>query len=384
MTSCEPEFARWLVDSLNSGVLAIDVQRKVVVYNDVAQRILTGSEVSREAWQGRTVEVVLEAQPRLAGLLVQGLDGKQRPSRAELLLEPSADQPARTIGLSLFPIRTPDSSVQGSFMLFRDLTPYERMDEQERLRDRLAALGQMAAGLAHELRNPLAGLEILAGLLRRRLEARAGDRALVDELIDGIHDIAHTLDRGLEFVRPLGADLVPVDPAKLVDESLGRAQARFEFAGAIERNFAADLPALRADPDQIRSALTDLMVNAFQAMRDVDRPEGHRLRVGLRVATDSGSERAVRVAGDGLPASELQPNPRELVITITDTGPGISEEIGEKIFYPFFTTKSGGSGIGLATAQKVVAGHRGTLSLQSREGRGTVFEIRLPVVDFEG
>ena len=379
MDVTDVEFAGWLVGSLDSGVVAIDLHQSVVAFNAAAQRILTGGELADERWAGRDVHSVLATQARVVALLVQGLDGKERPSRAELSLDETPGQPPRTIGFSPLAVRDRQGAVRGAALLFRDLTPFERLDEQARLQDRLAALGQMAAGLAHELRNPLAGMEVLAGLLGRRLADRPDESAIVKKILQGLRDMAASLNRGLDYVRPVAPARRCVEPLGLMDECLARARGGIPFVGAVEREFEQNLPTILVDPDQVRSVITDLIVNALQAMAEIDRPEGHRLTLGLRQATHPGVECSVRVDGTGLPADRSRRARRELVITIGDTGPGIPSEVGERIFYPFFTTKDQGTGVGLANTQKVVTAHGGTIGVSSREGEGARFEVRLPI-----
>jgi signal transduction histidine kinase len=244
-------------------------------------------------------------------------------------------------------------------MVFRDLTPFERMDEQDRLRDRLAALGQMAAGLAHEIRNPLATMEVLAGLLKRQLGDRPEEQFLVDDLMGELRGLAGTVTASLEFVRPVSIRRAPCDPEAVLEESLGLARARVAFSGAIERDYPDPLPRFAADADELRAALTDLLVNALEAMEESESRDGHRLVLQICVE-GAGDER------------------RELEIRISDTGPGVPEELRERIFYPFFTTKGRGSGVGLANAQKVILSHGGSIGVESEPGAGSTFCVRLP------
>jgi signal transduction histidine kinase len=352
----DPRFAGWLMGSLRAGLVAIDGERRVVVLNHEARRVLRFPEGKPSV--GCPVSVALSAHPKLIEALLGALAGAEPTTRAELALDPAEEgAPPRTLGFSAVPILDEDGGRRGAALVFRDLTPYERIEEQERLRERLAALGQMAAGLAHEIRNPLAGMEVLAGLLRRRLDGQTEELALLDELVRELRRVARTVTDALEFVRPLAPSRAPVDPVELLEESLARARSRVAFAGRIEREYDEELPRVLADPEQLEAVMTDLLVNALEAMQGQP-PEACQLRVALRVT-------------DADPA-------RSLVIRVTDTGPGVPPELREKIFYPFFTTKERGSGVGLANAQKVAASHGGELVLQSRDGRGAAFVLRLP------
>jgi nitrogen-specific signal transduction histidine kinase len=366
----EVGFETWILGSMSSGIVGIDAEGAIAAFNAGAQRILGCPEGELSAAFGRDCREVLVAQPTVVRLLLETLDRKSPLSRAELVLAGEAS----TIGFTLCPVRDGEDRVQGAAMIFRDLTPIERGDEQERLRERLAALGQMAAGLAHEIRNPLAGMEVLAGLLQRRLADRPEEQALVRELKGELRSLAAMVTASLEFVRPVAPVVVRVDPVQLLNEALTTARARVSFDGTVERAWDAELPPLEADEDQLRSMLVDLIVNALEAMSGL--PDA-RLSLSVCGRDWEAGGRAVRVGADGAAAAEC-PARRELLISIADSGPGVPPEMREKIFYPFFSTKRRGSGVGLASAQKIVASHAGSLELVSRPGRGCRFRVRLP------
>jgi signal transduction histidine kinase len=349
--------------------------------NAEAQRILGAPAGALDAAVGRDCRDALRAQPAVARLLLAALDGHERPSRAELTL---AGVPARTIGFTLGAVRDDAGRTTGAALFFRDLAPIEHMDEQQRLRERLAALGQMAAGLAHEIRNPLAGMEVIAGLLRRRLEGRAEELALVGELVGELRSLAATVSASLEFVRPVDVVRTPADAVALLEDALAVALARLPFAGAIERRYAASLPPAFVDREQLRTVLVNLVLNALEAMSG---RAGGRLRLvaeaespveTVHAATWAISADAVERPLAKLPHAAVSD---VLVLAVEDDGPGVPPELRERVFYPFFTTKERGSGVGLATAQKIVASHGGSLELESAPGHGARFVVRLPLGD---
>jgi nitrogen-specific signal transduction histidine kinase len=358
-------FAGLLVDSIRSGLVAVDAQGAIAALNAAGDRVLGCGGGGPAAVLGRNCREVLATQPAVAQRLLEALDGIERPSRAELALAPREDRPGLTIGYTVSPVRTAEGGVAGAVLQFRDLTPYERNAEQERLRERLAALGEMAAGLAHEIRNPLAGMEILLGLLRRRLGERPEELTLVNELAAELRRVAQTVTDSLEFVRPVALRREAVDPVEVLEESLARARSRVPFDVDVQRDYAETLPALRADGERLEGVLTNLIVNAFEAMHGAGSAPA-RVSLGVRVdATEP-------------PWGASEPG-SELVFTVADTGPGIPDDLHERVFYPFFTTKQRGSGVGLAQAQKIVAGHGGRLELESQSGRGATFRVRLPL-----
>jgi nitrogen-specific signal transduction histidine kinase len=356
-------FDAWIVASMGSGVLGVDASGAVAVMNAGARRILACPSDPAERVLGRPCGEVLATRPQVARLLLDALRRPHALSRAELLLEAGGQGPPVTIGFTLSPVRDPSGGPSGAAMIFRDLAPIERQDERERLRDRLAALGQMAAGLAHEIRNPLASLEVALGLLRRRLERESPVLSLLDEMQADLRGLAATVSASLDHVRPLAPDRNALAAVPLLEEALATALARVPFAGRIDREYAQEAPPLVGDAEQLRKALTELIVNAFEAMSG--RAGAMRLTLGVRVSQASASQ------GDG-------DRSREVALLVSDTGPGIAAELREKVFYPFFTTRPGGSGLGLPSAQKIAAAHGGGIDIESRPGACTV-GIRLPV-----
>jgi len=354
-------FAERVLGSLSSGIVGIDPTGALVVINEGARAILGCPVGELDAALGRDCREVLAGPPALAQLLLETLERGSPLSRAELVLSRRPDGSAPTIGFTLSAVRDGSGRVCGSVVLFRDLEPIERGDEQARLRDRLAALGQMAAGLAHEIRNPLAGIEVLAGLLRRRLADRPEELSLLSEIRHELGSVADAVGNCLEFVRPVAPTRERVDPRALLDEALLQSLARVPFSGRVECRLDGPLPELCADEEQLRVLLGNLVVNALEAMGE--RGDAGCLTLAAR-ALDA------RTGG----AAELE-------IAIADNGPGVPPELREKVFYPFFTTRDGGSGVGLALAQKIALSHGGSVELESPPGCGCTFRLRLPAGD---
>jgi len=439
-----PEFARSLLGSLGSGVVGIDEMGRIALLNEGARRILGCPAGRPEDALGRSCREVLAPHPTIARLLLETLDGRGSLSRAELILDRSDESPAATVGFTLCPVRDTRGQLRGAAMLLRDLTPFERADEQGRLRERLVALGEMAAGLAHEIRNPLAGMEVLAGLLRRRLASRIGERsvahglaqieersvageptpteelsavgaqtvagvgpvadersaangadldqerALVDDLTDQIQRLARTVNASLDFVRPVDLARETLDPVEVVEGALQRAQLRASSCCAIERLYVDPLPRLVGDSNLLEVAVANLISNACEAMAGGDGRRVARLVVGLhgrsverttgsvRVGSDASPWRETPLWRDTPPWRDTAREEPELVISVSDTGPGIAPDLHERIFYPFFTTKQDGSGVGLSNVQKIVTGHGGAVVVDSRPGEGATFRIHLP------
>lgn len=367
MDSDEGDFAGWLLDSLRSGVVAIDGSGALRLANPAARRILRLGDVA----PGGPCEHAFAGEPLVPALLRAGLRGGDSPGRAELALGGAAGAP-RSIGFTLATVRDGAGAVRGAALLFRDLEPLERMDDQERLRRRLAALGEMAAGLAHEIRNPLASLGVGIELLRRRLPDDAEARALADDLRGELRSLEATVTAALDFVKPAAPALGRVDLVEVLEAALAAVRARLPYDGLVVRDYDDPAPVVPGDAEQLRAAFANLVANAIEAMAASPRP-----RLALRVttrATDASCAVLRLPAGAGLPG----PARREALVELADNGPGVPERLREHIFYPFFSTKRTGSGVGLALAHKAVVGHGGSLEVDATPGGGATLRVVLP------
>jgi PAS domain S-box-containing protein len=346
----DAETARALLGAMRSGLLAVDAQGRVSALSPEGARILGLGAPAAEI--GRSAAAVLARHERLRVLLAEALLGAEHPSRAEVALATEGGEP-RTLGFTLAPVRDACGAITGAALWFRDLTPFERMDEQERLQGRLAALGHMAAGLAHELRNPLASIELLAGLAKRKLAGDADACALLEELLAEVRGMAEIVRASLDFVRPASPSRRDVRVRAALEEALRQARARVAFDGEVSLDCDASLRAC-VDPEHLRRILVNLIGNACEAMAEAPPGAGRRLHVAARA--DAGA----------------------LALVVADSGPGVAPELRERIFYPFFTTRAEGSGVGLAEVQKLAAAHGGSVRVDEAPGGGARFHVLLP------
>jgi two-component system NtrC family sensor kinase len=233
--------------------------------------------------------------------------------------------------------------------------------------ERLAALGRLAAGVAHEIRTPLASLKLFLQSLREDVEYlpdQAEDFAIG---MRQIQRIEATINHFLSFARPQEPCLGDIDFARLVDDAVLVIEPRANQQEVeIVKSVAADLPGVRGDVRQLNEALVNLLVNALEVM-----PGGGRL--SIRVFPETGEPAACR--------TDYQSVPRRVRIEVADTGSGIKEADVGRLFEPFFTTKASGSGLGLAIVQQTVDRHGGTVSVRTQLGAGTTFSISLPAPD---
>ncbi len=364
-------FYRHLFLSLRCGTITIDREGRITSLNDLARKIL---ELGEPDLVGLPCAEALKDHPKLAGIFVESFRMKNQPSRAEMEIR-LRDERKRTIGFSMSLIRDDRAEVCGAALLFRDLTQIEHHAEQEQLKERLAILGQMAAGMAHEIRNPLGGIEVTTSLLRRRLFSRAEDVALLDRIISEVKRLNRTVSESLEYVRPLHLECRWTSLEGTIQEAVRLASGALE-GKAIEVGVRLDrhMPPLWMDPEQVRDAVTNLIRNAFEAIPASGSVRVETRREDLPAALRFGWDRE-----DGpVPAASFG---SYAVIRISDTGKGIPEEMRDRLFYPFFTTKQTGSGVGLPLARKIVEGHQGIIDFESEVGRGSTFLVKLPIVD---
>ncbi len=231
----------------------------------------------------------------------------------------------------------------------------EQAQEEARRSERLAALGQLSGGLAHELRNPLAVIKGSAETLMRKV---ADSDSITTELAGYISSEVNRMNalvtRFLDFARPHHLEQHEEQLPPLIERSLKAARDRWPDAKVeVERNFAPDLPKIMLDADLMERVFTNLALNAYEAMGR----EGGTLRV------------------EAMPVTESR---RGVKIIFQDTGPGIPAELREQIFNPFFTTKETGVGLGLSIVSKIIDDHRGSIHVTSEPGKGACFQIFLP------
>ena len=235
-----------------------------------------------------------------------------------------------------------------------------RAEADARRAERLAALGQLSAGLAHEIRNPLGVIKGSADMLSRKV---AGSEPLVAELAGYISSEVNRLNalvvRFLDFARPSKLELRPERISKIVDRALDAATASFPNAGVrIEREYAPNLPEIPADAQLCEQVFVNLITNAFQAMQ----------------GQAGSSEKTLHI----VIAPEISNGEPGVAVFVEDTGPGVPPELREQIFNPFFTSKKEGVGLGLSIVAKIVDDHRGTIRLEENTARGARFHVFFP------
>ena len=333
---------RALAPSLESGLLLLDRDAAVLALNAIGCELLAVDEPE----PGTAVERALGSHPELVAILREAAASGQGAARQEAEVRTADGH--RTLGLTVHALRRDDGAVRGFLVLFVDLTEVRRQAAEERLAEGLAQLGELAAGVAHELRNGLATLRGYLTLVERRPE----DGALTDYLAEMRRESDH-LERVvgdfLTFARPESARVEPVELRALArraaaDPALGD--------GAVRVEGGTDPARVRGDAELLERALKNLLHNAVRAERDAGAPSTVVCRLERR---DGG-----------------------LAILVEDRGPGLPAEVRERLFQPFVTGRPDGVGLGLSLAHRIIALHGGALRLEDREAGGTRAVVSFP------
>jgi two-component system, NtrC family, sensor histidine kinase AtoS len=352
-SSIDDAFFRHIVSGMRNGVLAITRDGRLALINDEAYRIFGVTPSPDDG--GRPLSAVLKEHPDVVRALTGAFELHHLPNRVELRLKPSG----KVIGYTLALVRDDAGIVVGASMFFRDLTRVEQIEERERLRDRLAAVGEMAAVIAHEVKNPLGGIEVMAGLLKRKLPDVPDAQSALSDIIKEAKMANAIVQEVLDFVRPIR---LQVEHTTVVDAVRGAVQLAETKArrGAIDVqvDVPEGLPQIDADQHQLTQVFTNLLMNAYEAMNG----KGH-----------------VRVTASLIRVEDGADGRDSVLVEIADDGPGIPEDVAQKVFEPFFTTKAQGSGLGLAIVRKIVDAHDGRLDLRTTPGQGTTMRVTLPI-----
>ena len=312
-------FFRHIVTGMRNGVLALTREGLLALINDEAYRIF--GITPRRTDLGRPVADVLRDHPEVVRLLSGVFELHLLPNRAELRLRPSG----KVLGYTLALVRDDAGRVVGASMFFKDLTHVEQLEERERLRDRLAAVGEMAAAIAHEVKNPLTGIEVMAGLLRRKITDAPEAQSMLTDIINEAKMANSIVQEVLAFVRPIRLQVERTAVADAVRAAVKLADTKARRGDtSVDVRVPRGLPPIHGDQYQLAQLFTNLLINAYEAM------EG-RWRVVITAKT-------LRV-DDGAEGRDV------VVVELADEGPGMPQEIADKVFSPFFTTKPQGSGL---------------------------------------
>jgi two-component system, NtrC family, sensor histidine kinase PilS len=345
------------VESLKSGLLTTDLDGRVTSFNQEAQRI-TG--LSRAEALGLDLEAVLPG--------VRALQTRSRVeagARARMQYTARGDRPLH-LGIGAYVLRDASNAAHGEVVIFQDVTDVVAMERDLRRSERLAAVGELSASIAHEIRNPLAAISGSIQVMQGNPRSEES-RRLMGIVLREVDRLDRLIGDFLQFARPGEPQIELVPIAELVGEVLAMFEASRPEAVAVECAVHEGL-GVHADPGQLRQVLWNLLVNAAQAM-----PKGGAVRIEAH-------PRAPRASQDDRSAGRMdEQKPVWAEITVMDQGVGIPREIVDRVFDPFFTTKAGGTGLGLAIVHRVIAEHRGMVRVERGPGAfQTAIRLSLP------
>ncbi len=330
-----------IVRSLSSGLITVDDHQRLQSANHAAREIL-----GREVRRGDGLDAVLPGLGTRLAALPPGASLR----RVDLAVAHGARE--QVLGISVSPLRDDQGAAMGSVINFQDLTDLRQLERSVRQAERMATLGQLTAGIAHEIRNPLASISGSIELLAQTPRVTEDDRALMAIVTREIERLNALITEMLDYASPRPLQPVPLDLRALVLETLHvfRQDPACASVALVGPPAAAPLE-LAADPEKLRQVLWNLLRNAAEAASG--RPDA---AVSVTIDADD-------------VAARLQ---------VQDTGAGMGAEQLARIFDPFFTTKPRGTGLGLSICQSIVAEHGGTISVTSAPGAGATFTITLP------
>ena len=337
-----------IVESLTAGLLVVGIGGEVRILNPAGRRMLGLADgVPGAPYR----DVLMDIDP-LARVLEECLAGGRPIARRELALVP-ARAGVSHLGVTVSPLSDGSGQLHGVICLFTDLTPVVELEEQLRLKDSLARVGELTAGIAHEFRNGLATIHGYGRLLD--LEALPpAYRPYVEGIRQETEALGQVVTNFLNFARPAQLTLTPVDLRAIAERTAEEMRAEARAHGG-DVTVGGEFPTIEGDEVLLRQAFSNLVRNAVEAC------------VGAGVAP--------AVAIDG----QVDGDPRAVRITIRDNGPGIEPAERERIFRPFFTTKGRGTGLGLALVQKIVVTHNGRIIVGTAPGGGASMQVVLPL-----
>src|SRR5262245_4490422 len=333
-----------IIASMTSGLLVVSQEGMVSMLNPAGQQLLG---LPDSDWLRNYRDVLTDAAP-LADVIKECLIGRRPIVRRTVKMDRSAG--ASHLGITVSPVRDNEGHEHGAICLFTDLSEVADLEDQLRLKDSLARLGELTAGIAHEFRNGLATIHGYSRLLD--LERLPADfKPYVQGIREETEELGQVVTNFLNFAKPAELLLVPVDVGVLAEKAAEEIRAEARARGG-DVTVTGRFGVVEGDEVLLRQAFSNLCRNALEACTDAP----------PRIVVEGGTD------GAGM-----------LRVSVTDNGPGVDPTVGERIFRPFFTTKARGTGRGLALVQKIVVTHNGRVSATNADGGGACLTVILPL-----
>lgn len=347
------EFTTSVVEIVQDGLIAIDEEQRILFFNKAAQKIL---EYDQKRVIGEHIGRIFNDEV-LAAILSTGYRvGEARIARETEVSR--SDGEKISIGYSTTVFTGEEGSARGHIITFRDLTEINRMQEEILRMDRLASLGEISSGIAHEIRNPLAAIKTTAQAMEEELEKDDPQREFLIRIVKEIDRLDSLLRTFFSFAKPRRPMPTRCDIRDVIREVLLllNKDINNNMMEVVEK-YPDELPAVNADFNQMQQVFLNLFLNSINFKNPNTK---NTIFITAWVKT--------------------QKKKNILEISVSDTGIGIDDEHIDKIFDPFFTTRARGTGLGLSITYRIIQRHGGTISVKSTMGEGTTFNIRLPAV----
>jgi PAS domain S-box-containing protein len=356
-----------LVTTMNDGLMTIDLEGSLITVNPAAQQLLGLS--ATDLCEPRKVEGVFQGMPEVLRYLQALLRRPNSVQQRELRIGQGLDSKSLIVASSL--LHDNRGWPQQVIVNIHDITDLKKLESRIRQTERLAELGTLAAGMAHEIRNPLSAIKTFVQLLPRKWDKKGFQEKFLCTVPRELERINRLIGDLLELARAPRYQFGWLDMRTFLRQSLDLFEEELLHHRVVCRlELEEDLPPVWADSDQLSKAVNNLIQNAIQAM-----PDGGHLTI-------KGTIGAIPVHRQNSESHNGTDNPRRwLRVVLTDTGPGVLPSDVKMIFHPFFTTKDAGTGLGLAITHKVISEHGGQIDVESDLGVGTRFMISLPVID---
>jgi two-component system sensor histidine kinase HydH len=339
-------FSDNVVENMPIGLLAIDADGRIASFNQTAETVL---QVSSRDILGKTVDEVLPKE-------IECLVGELKPEGE--VIEKEIECTVRNnkripMDVSVSLLTGESGTYWGHIVLFRDLTEIHELKKEVERTQRLASLGRLAAGIAHEIRNPLSSIKGFATYFEERYKDIPEDQKTAEIMVREVDRLNRVISQLLEFARPMAVSKRPTSLQTMIQHTLKMIERDAQAKKIkIRTALSSDIGVISIDPDRMNQVLLNLYLNAMEAMDD-----GGTLSVDLSRADALG----------------------RVIITVSDTGVGIKKEDLVHIFDPYFTTKQSGTGLGLAIVHKIIESHKGEVRVESTPGQGTTVSLFIPL-----
>ena len=339
-----------ILESLINGVIVTDLEGRIQTLNSCAEAF---TDVRLADVSGRHISILFESMPVSDWQMINLSEYFKGESGHKVKIN------GRTLEIFCSPFKSPAGSVIGNVFVLRDMTRIEKLEEMAKRTEKFAAMGEMAANIAHEVRNPLGSIELFASLLLKNL-TEAKDRERVLQIISSVKNVDNKISNLLLFTRRPSPQMKVIRLHQIMKEVIDFSEQIIEQAGVellvhMDQNDIL----ISADAEMIKQVFLNIILNAQQAM-----PDGGKLTILTRLT----------------PKSLLETREKIAEIIFQDAGPGIPSADISRIFDPFFSTKEGGSGLGLAIVHNIISEHNGSIFVENAPEGGMIVNVSLPAV----